>query len=164
MPMSELARALCTADLSRIVMSAEGLPLDVGRTKRLFTPAMRRAAVARDQQCIWNGCTVSAFTLRDAPPSLVDQTPRLNFPDQQRPALRAPSPPRPPARPHHRTPRHAAGLDQATTRTRQTDRPQHARHRPQTDALHLRDPPGQPSTGPTADAPPIDGRASCWVG
>ena len=60
MPMSELARALCTADISRIVMSAEGIPLDVGRTKRLFTPAMRRAAVARDQQCIWNGCTTPA--------------------------------------------------------------------------------------------------------
>ena len=59
-PMSELARALCDADITRIVMSAEAMPLDVGRTKRLFTPAMRRAAVARDQQCIWNGCTVPA--------------------------------------------------------------------------------------------------------
>ncbi len=58
--MTELARALCTADISRIVMSAEGIPLDVGRTKRLFTAAQRRAAVARDQQCIWNGCTTPA--------------------------------------------------------------------------------------------------------
>ncbi|NUU15645.1 hypothetical protein HP550_00080, partial [Cellulomonas humilata] len=34
-PMTELARALCEADITRIVMSAESLPLDVGRTKRL---------------------------------------------------------------------------------------------------------------------------------
>lgn len=59
-PMSELARALCDADITRIVMSAEGLPRDVGRAKRLFTTAMRRAAIARDQHCIWNGCTTPA--------------------------------------------------------------------------------------------------------
>ncbi|WP_421740851.1 hypothetical protein [Cellulomonas sp.] len=55
-PMTELARALCEADLTRIVMSAESLPLDVGRTKRLFTTAQRRAAIVRDGQCTWNGC------------------------------------------------------------------------------------------------------------
>ncbi|NUU16275.1 DUF222 domain-containing protein, partial [Cellulomonas humilata] len=54
--MSELARVLCEADITRMVMSAESLPLDVGRTKRLFTPAQRRAAVVRDGQCTWNGC------------------------------------------------------------------------------------------------------------
>ncbi|MBO3101484.1 HNH endonuclease signature motif containing protein [Cellulomonas fengjieae] len=54
--MSELARVLCQADLTRIVMSAEGVPLDVGRTKRLFSTAQRRAVVARDGQCVWNGC------------------------------------------------------------------------------------------------------------
>ncbi|QVI66735.1 DUF222 domain-containing protein [Cellulomonas fengjieae] len=54
--MSELARVLCQADLTRIVLSAEGVPLDVGRTKRLFSTAQRRAVVARDGQCVWNGC------------------------------------------------------------------------------------------------------------
>ncbi|WP_421734478.1 hypothetical protein [Cellulomonas sp.] len=54
--MSELARVLCEADVTRIVMSAESLPLDVGRSKRLFTTAQRRAAIARDGQCVWNGC------------------------------------------------------------------------------------------------------------
>jgi hypothetical protein len=54
--MSELARALCDCEMTRIVMSAEGLPLDVGRTKRLFTVAQRRAVIARDGQCVWNGC------------------------------------------------------------------------------------------------------------
>ncbi|WP_210767468.1 HNH endonuclease signature motif containing protein, partial [Cellulomonas humilata] len=28
----------------------------VGRTKRLFTTAQRRAAIVRDGQCTWNGC------------------------------------------------------------------------------------------------------------
>ncbi|WP_421732698.1 hypothetical protein [Cellulomonas sp.] len=55
-PMSELARVLCEAEITRIVMSAESLPLDVGRSKRLFTTAQRRAAVVRDGQCVWNGC------------------------------------------------------------------------------------------------------------
>ncbi|WP_421740268.1 DUF222 domain-containing protein [Cellulomonas sp.] len=55
-PMSELATALCGADITRVVMSAESLPLDVGRSKRLFTTAQRRAAVVRDGQCTWNGC------------------------------------------------------------------------------------------------------------
>lgn len=54
--MSELARVLCEADITRIVMSAEGVPLDVGRSKRLFTTAQRRAVIARDGQCTWNGC------------------------------------------------------------------------------------------------------------
>ncbi|WP_421734877.1 hypothetical protein [Cellulomonas sp.] len=54
--MSELARVLCEADVTRIVMSAESLPLDVGRSKRLFTTAQRRAAVVRDGRCVWNGC------------------------------------------------------------------------------------------------------------
>ncbi|MBO3100678.1 DUF222 domain-containing protein [Cellulomonas sp. zg-ZUI168] len=54
--MSELARVLCQADLTRIVMSAEGVPLDVGRTRRLFSTAQRRAVVVRDGQCVWNGC------------------------------------------------------------------------------------------------------------
>jgi hypothetical protein len=54
--MSALATALCEADVTRMVMSAESLPLDVGRSRRLFTTAQRRAAIARDQQCTWNGC------------------------------------------------------------------------------------------------------------
>jgi len=47
---------LCDVEITRIVMSAESLPLDVGRTKGLFTTAQRRAVVARDGQCVWNGC------------------------------------------------------------------------------------------------------------
>lgn len=58
--MSELARCLCDADITRIVMAADGQPLDVGRTRRLHTPAQRKAVIARDQQCVWNGCETPA--------------------------------------------------------------------------------------------------------
>jgi hypothetical protein len=59
-PMSILAQALCDCEISRIVMSAEGVPLDLGRTKRTYTGVHRRAVVARDRQCAWNGCHSSA--------------------------------------------------------------------------------------------------------
>ncbi len=60
MPMSELARCLCDADITRIVMSADSQPLDVGRTRRLHTPAQRKAVIARDRGCVWNGCETPA--------------------------------------------------------------------------------------------------------
>ena len=55
---SELAAALCDCAMTRVVMDAQGVPLDVGRTKRMFTPAQRKAVVARDRVCAWNGCGV----------------------------------------------------------------------------------------------------------
>ncbi|NUU19342.1 DUF222 domain-containing protein [Cellulomonas humilata] len=58
--MSELAQALCDCEIARIVMSAEGVPLDLGRTKRTYAGVHRRAVVARDRQCAWNGCHTSA--------------------------------------------------------------------------------------------------------
>jgi hypothetical protein len=58
--MSELAQALCDCEITRIVMSAEGVPLDLGRTRRTYAGVHRRAVVARDRQCAWNGCQTSA--------------------------------------------------------------------------------------------------------
>jgi len=58
--MSELARALCDCEITRIVLSAEGVPMDLGRTRRTYTGVHRRAVVARDRQCAWNGCQTSA--------------------------------------------------------------------------------------------------------
>jgi hypothetical protein len=46
----------CDADLTRIVLDPDGLPLDVGRTQRLFPPHLRKALEQRDQQCIFAGC------------------------------------------------------------------------------------------------------------
>src|SRR4051794_2211466 len=46
----------CDADLTRIVLGPEGQPLDVGRSHRLVTPAIRKAVEARDRSCVFAGC------------------------------------------------------------------------------------------------------------
>lgn len=58
--MSQLARVLCDSEVGRIVMSAGGVPLDLGQTQRLYTGQQRRAVVVRDRVCAWNGCDVPA--------------------------------------------------------------------------------------------------------
>ena len=55
--MSQLARLLCDSSIARVVLSATGEVLDVGREKRLFTPAQTRAVVARDRTCRYPGCS-----------------------------------------------------------------------------------------------------------
>jgi hypothetical protein len=59
-PMSQVARILCDSEVARIVVNAEGLPLDLGRSQRLYTGAQRRAVIVRDRACAWNGCDVPA--------------------------------------------------------------------------------------------------------
>jgi hypothetical protein len=56
-PLSEVARALCDCELTRVVMNAEGAVLDLGRTQRTYTGAQRRAVITRDRACAWNDCT-----------------------------------------------------------------------------------------------------------
>jgi len=46
----------CDAVVSRIVMGPDGVPLDLGREHRVVTPALRRAVVARDKNCVFAGC------------------------------------------------------------------------------------------------------------
>jgi len=46
----------CDADLTRIVLSPNGEPLDLGRSHRLVTPALRKAVIARDRTCVFAGC------------------------------------------------------------------------------------------------------------
>ncbi|MGY1615242.1 DUF222 domain-containing protein [Geodermatophilus sp. SYSU D00691] len=48
--------AACDADLTRIVLGPHGEPLDLGRTRRLVTPALRQAVIARDTTCVFAGC------------------------------------------------------------------------------------------------------------
>ena len=55
-PPADVRRLLCDCSISRIVTGPDGLPLDVGRARRTFTPAMRRALVARDLGCKFPGC------------------------------------------------------------------------------------------------------------
>jgi hypothetical protein len=46
----------CDAGIIPAVLDSHGCPLDVGRTKRLFTGAVRRAVVLRDHGCAFPGC------------------------------------------------------------------------------------------------------------
>jgi hypothetical protein len=39
-----------------MVLDGSGVPLDVGRTRRLVTGGLRRALVARDRGCAFPGC------------------------------------------------------------------------------------------------------------
>jgi hypothetical protein len=59
-----LPAAVCDSDLYRLVTGADGEPLDVGRTTRRWTTAIRRAITARDGHCTFPGC--------DRPPSHCD--------------------------------------------------------------------------------------------
>lgn len=55
-----LRRMLCTAEVTPVVLGTKSEVLDVGRKHRLFTPAQRRALVARDGGCAAPGCTFPA--------------------------------------------------------------------------------------------------------
>jgi hypothetical protein len=46
----------CDAAISRLVLDADGLPLDVGRAKRVVPPHIRRAVEQRDTHCVFAGC------------------------------------------------------------------------------------------------------------
>ncbi len=54
---SAVRRLACDCDLIRVLMDAEGCPLDVGRARRLVTPAIWTALVTRDRHCAFPGCT-----------------------------------------------------------------------------------------------------------
>jgi len=52
-----LARLIsCDADLVPVTVDFAGNPLDVGRTRRLFTGPIRTALEVRDRGCAWPGC------------------------------------------------------------------------------------------------------------
>ena len=48
--------AACDAQIRRIVLDPDGLPLDVGREKRVVPPHLRRAVEHRDGHCVFTGC------------------------------------------------------------------------------------------------------------
>jgi hypothetical protein len=57
LPHALLARLACDSQLARVIFGPQSEILDAGRTKRLFTPAQRRAIIARDRHCQYPGCT-----------------------------------------------------------------------------------------------------------
>ena len=51
------ARALaCDGSITPVVVDDHGMPLNVGRTKRVVPPHLRRAVELRDQACVFAGC------------------------------------------------------------------------------------------------------------
>ena len=95
-PMSATAirRLACNADIIPVVLGGKGEILDLGRTRRLFSPAQRKALRLRDQHCRAEGCTIPADLVRSPPPqTLVPR--RQDRPRRRRPLLQLAPPPRP---------------------------------------------------------------------
>ena len=58
---AETARRLaCDASISRIILDADTMPIEVGRARRVVSPALRRALDLRDQHCTHPGCDLPA--------------------------------------------------------------------------------------------------------
>jgi hypothetical protein len=55
---SAVRRLACEAGIVPMVLGAQSEVLDLGYTRRHFTPAQRRALAARDHGCSYPGCTV----------------------------------------------------------------------------------------------------------
>jgi len=55
-----LRRMCCDAEILPIVLGSDSQIMDVGRSERLVTAAIRRALEHRDGGCIYEGCTVPA--------------------------------------------------------------------------------------------------------
>jgi hypothetical protein len=60
----EIRRLTCDSNLTRVIFDVGSQPLDVGRTHRLITPALRAAVCARDMGCVFPNC--------DRPPNWCD--------------------------------------------------------------------------------------------
>lgn len=58
---AETRRLACDARFARLVLNADGAPLDLGQTRRLFTGPLRRALAARDRGCAFPGCDAPAI-------------------------------------------------------------------------------------------------------
>lgn len=59
-PARRVRHLACDADLIPIVLGTDNRILDLGRSHRLVTPALRRALIARDGGCLFPGCNIPA--------------------------------------------------------------------------------------------------------
>jgi len=57
LPAESVRRICCDSSMVILREDARGNPLNVGRAKRVVTPALRRALHARDRHCRFPGCT-----------------------------------------------------------------------------------------------------------
>jgi hypothetical protein len=57
---TEARRLACTASLLPVVLGDAGEVLDLGRSRRLFSPAQRKALAIRDRRCRAEGCDIPA--------------------------------------------------------------------------------------------------------
>ena len=55
---AQARRLACTAKILPAVLGGDSLPLDLGRARRLFSPAQRKALLIRDQRCRAEGCDI----------------------------------------------------------------------------------------------------------
>jgi hypothetical protein len=51
-----LERLTCDCSVRRIVLDPESVVIEVGRSRRVVSPAARAALEARDKGCVWPGC------------------------------------------------------------------------------------------------------------
>ncbi len=59
-----VAADLCCGDSVELTVNADGAPLDLGRTQRLYNRRQREALAVRDGGCLWPGC--------DRPPAFAE--------------------------------------------------------------------------------------------
>jgi Domain of unknown function (DUF222) len=55
-PVEELRRLACSADVLRMVLGSDSQPVDLGRASRLFSKGQKTALAARDGGCVFPGC------------------------------------------------------------------------------------------------------------
>jgi len=53
---ASVERLACDSNITRILLGADSQVIDVGRSKRVVSPAQRRALNVRDKGCRWPGC------------------------------------------------------------------------------------------------------------
>jgi Domain of unknown function (DUF222) len=59
---SATARALaCDGSITPVVIDEHGMPLNMGRTKRVVPPHLRKAVELRDQACVFAGCAAPKY-------------------------------------------------------------------------------------------------------
>jgi hypothetical protein len=56
----QVRRLACQADILPVVLNGRSEVLDLGRARRLFSPAQRKAMAIRDRECTADGCSIPA--------------------------------------------------------------------------------------------------------